>query len=90
MKHREIMWVELGVDIYDGDGRDEHSKYWIGYAAGDMDEGPIGDIVVLSADSFPPGTRIVISVPECPECRQESDLCDCGFDWDKWVKKEYA
>lgn len=59
------------------------------------------DILELDAKTFPPGTRVIISVPDCPECFESADFafdgrtmtmgkCSCGFDWNKWAQNEYS
>jgi hypothetical protein len=87
---RPVMWAELKVDLYDGPNCDQHRLYWDGYADGDKDGGPIGTTLTLEAATFPPGTKIRISVPICPKCGETSETCECGFDWKQWAENKYA
>lgn len=96
------MWAEMRPDCYGGSEFDSHIPGWHTYGEGDK-EGTDGEKeIVLAASVFPPGTRVVISEPVCPECdfpripRTENneirfpDLCDCGFDWKSWTEGNYG
>lgn len=55
----------------------------------------------LEAMSLPPGTRVIIEIPECPECgdsalqdepgegEMEWPDCQCGFSWSKWARNRW-
>lgn len=57
----------------------------------------------MPAQQHPPGTRVTIEVPCCPECGDPADIngsdgtmhkewpdCDCGFSWSKWVRDNFS
>lgn len=84
-RYREIMRAEQSPDMYAGENCDEMRSRWVGSADGDKDgDGEIGPEIVLDAGTFPPGTRVRVEMPECPQCRTPRELCDCGFDWASW------
>ena len=98
--YRETMWAEMKPDLYDGENCDQLLPEWDAYADGDK-EGDRIDIIEFAAKTFPPGTKVTISEPLCPNCRETrsyddislksfADKCDCGFDWKTWVEKLYA
>lgn len=99
MKYIEVMWAEQYPDIYSGSNCDEIKADWCTSELGGK-EGPTGGMneIGLRADTFPPGTRVTISVPVCPECGESSELafhckndrCDCGFDWKSWITDKYS
>lgn len=89
-KRREIMWCELKVDCYNGPCCNEHRHVWHGFGDGDKDGGEIGELLMLAATGFPAGTKIVISIPVCPECGEDAELCRCGFDWHSWAEERYS
>lgn len=101
---QETMWAEMKPDIYVGPNCDRHKPEWEVYADGDMDSDKL-TMLKLSARLFPPGTKIVISEPVCPNCGERREPknpgrgasapnyagpCRCGFDWDSWVEGEYS
>lgn len=87
---RQIMWAEVKVDCYHGANCDQHRPYWYGYADGDKEGGSMPGPVTLDVTSFPPGTKVTISVPVCQQCGETSETCSCGFDWRKWAEERYA
>lgn len=104
IKHQETMWAEMKPDVYGGKNCDKIIPRWETHADGDM-ESDTTETVTLSARTFPPGTKITISEPLCPDCgipripafptnkRNQpvfSGPCECGFDWDKWVLDQYS
>ena len=90
MDRKDIMWAEIKVDCYDGKECDRHRKYWNAYADGDMQDENISGNLEISLDQYPPGTKVIISIPECPECDETSDTCSCGFDWKNWAEEQYS
>ncbi len=99
MKYREVMSIEQAPCVYDGPNFDEHRPNWLinEVGAGEVDFGG-ADLSAMKANCFPAGTKIVITVPLCPECEAPADLghfaeskkCDCGFDWKEWTENEYS
>ena len=94
MEYQEIMWAEAKPDVYDGENCDQIRPLWEAYADGDMDSDTFDHSIELCCKTFPPGTKVVISVPCCPECGQQVEMCrtdeGCEFDWDEWVQNEYS
>jgi len=87
---KEIMWGEIKVDIYTGPKCDQHKPYWNVYYEDDKEDDNSKDDLVLSIETLPPGTKVVVSVPICPKCDQEQETCNCGFDWKEWIEGEYG
>lgn len=96
VKYIEVMWAEQAPDVYDGPNCDQHRPDWRTNELGSKspDEGGM-DVLTLKAEHFPAGTKIVISVPQCPECgddaqSQHDGKCVCGFDWKGWTNDQYS
>ncbi|WP_353979412.1 hypothetical protein [Salinicola endophyticus] len=60
-------------------------------------EGDLGayrlDEISLAAETFPPGTKVLVMVPSCPTpgCSLHADhaeggVCECGYDWQAWAE----
>ena len=99
MKYLEVMWAEQAPDVYDGPECDQHKPDWRTNELGSKEPDSSGmDLIELKADNWPAGTKIVISVPLCPDCGESAELgglasdkkCDCGFDWKGWANNEYS
>lgn len=102
MKYRETQWAEMKPDTYAGDSCDEIKPRWEGYAEGDKGDPDTFDPMTLAARTFPPGTRVTVEVPVCPQCEMwdadyalnhqtgEMGKCECGFDWQEWTRDTYA
>lgn len=94
MRYKKIMWAEMKPNIYAGDTCDQIEHRWEAYADGDMDSEVLTQPITLCPKAFPAGTKISISVPECPKCGQEVELCKsnefCDFNWEEWVLNEYS
>ncbi|WIX32530.1 hypothetical protein QO259_17225 [Salinicola sp. JS01] len=94
IRYQETMWAEMKPDIYGGESCDQHVPAWECKAEGDMDvERGLKDIE-FSASAFPPGTKIVVSLPCCPDCGldagfSQNGACECGFDWKAWAEERY-
>lgn len=96
----DVYEAEQHPDVYSGPGCDEHAPCWWAWAAGDKDpEGPIGVALQFDATHFPPGTKVIVQVPCCPDCGEDarydpvSDTfpnCDCGFSWFEWADARYS
>lgn len=101
---RETMHATMHPDMYGGKGCDELVPRWWCYADGDKDGDYEHRPLKLDAKLFPPGTRVSVREPVCPECGDARSpilptpakppyfdpKCDCGFDWDAWVANEYS
>jgi hypothetical protein len=90
LDYHQIMWAEQKPDFYAGPTCDQQKPGWDCYAEGDMDSESGLEVIELAARTFPPGTKIVVSVPICPECSEQVELCDCGFDWESWARDQYS
>lgn len=99
LKYYTIMRAEQKPDVYAGRHCNTHKPRWIGSGDGDKDgDTDVGDRkgrILLDPNTFPAGTKIVISVPLCPTCGDDADSaylkkCSCGFDWKQWADNEYA
>ena len=93
MQYRKTMWAEMFPDVYGGPFCDEHEGRWNIFADGDKDDEFTHDDLVLDPKTFPPGTKIVISVPVCPECHDTMEMHNdsiCNFDWKKWTEETYG
>jgi hypothetical protein len=87
------MRAERTADIYCGENCDEHRPLWRTSCDGDRGESEDSDNIVLSPQAFPPGTKITISLPVCPECHTDSECCQsshCSFDWKEWTENMYS
>jgi len=103
-KMRETMWAEMKPNCYGGEACDKIVPQWDAYADGDMDSDDGLTVLRLSARTFPPGTKVVISEPCCPDCGETREpiyptpkrgplyagKCQCGFDWDNWTLEQYS
>ena len=98
--YRETQWAEMKPDCYAGESCDEIAPRWEGFADGDMD-GDTFDPITMAARTFPPGTRVVVSEPQCPQCQTPAGFalnhetgqmgaCECGFDWVQWTREQYG
>jgi hypothetical protein len=101
---RETMWAEMKPDCYGGQNCDQIRPRWECYAAGDMESEDGLKTISLAARTFPPGTRVVVQEPVCPQCGETrsikypppkrgplfDDKCDCGFDWKAWTLEQYS
>ena len=94
MNFRTIQEARMEPDLYAGNLCDEVRPRWMSY---DEKEGQteIDGNIELDPSTFPPGTRILIQVPECPECGLNAEFatsgkCDCGFNWNAWRDNQYS
>lgn len=98
----EIMRAEMRPDCYAGPNCDERAAKWRCSSEGDKgDKGDNADmdVIEIASETFPPGTRVSVSIPVCPDCNLPSDHamdgttmgpCPCGFDWVKWAEGQYS
>ena len=101
---RETMWAEMKPYCYGVVRCDRIVPQWDAYADGDMESDDGLKVLRLAARTFPPGTRVVISEPCCPNCGEVRSAiypppkrgplfppkCDCGFDWEAWTVDRYS
>lgn len=99
-----VMWFTMEPDVYGGKSCDKIVPRWKCFADGDKDSDHQTAPLKLDARLFPPGTKITVTVPACPECGEPQALkyptpkrgpvfvskCRCGFDWDEWTRNEYS
>ena len=94
MEYFTIMRAEQKPDVYGGKECDEHIPMWEAYAEGDMESEHSTEPLTLDPKSFPPGTRIIIEEPVCPECHCAASVCmevgECDFDWKEWADNLYS
>lgn len=64
---KETGWATQTPDVYGGPKCDRVVPAWTGFFLGDKDE-DIGPTLTLKATQFPPGTKITIAEPTCPQC----------------------
>lgn len=98
------MWFEQSPDCYGGKTCDQIVPRWHCYADGDKDSDYQYEPLRLDARSFPPGTKITVTEPTCPDCGETRSLkfpapkrgslfmdkCSCGFDWNGWTLDQYS
>lgn len=104
IKRRETMHAEMKPDVYDGPNCDQVRPRWWTYADGDKEGGFEHEPLTLDARLHPPGTRISVMEPVCPNCDETRESiipppatgpcfkskCRCGFDWDNWTGEQYS
>lgn len=90
---KTIMWAEQKPDLYSGPNLDQIRHTFECFCEGDMQQEWV-DIISLDSSSFPPGTKIIIQIPECPKCGSDIETCKnddfCDFDWNLWVMEKYS
>lgn len=104
IKTETTMWATLKADCYGGDDCDTIVPVWNVYADGDKQDDDLSGAIELDPRHFAPGTRITVEEPVCPECGDTRFIdtitdpdnphfpthCDCGFDWDAWVRNTFG
>lgn len=73
-KYREVMRAELRIDCYAGRNCDQLRPYWNAFAEGDKQDDDVLEAIRLEPRHFPPGTKITVSVPCCPQCGEPNDV----------------
>lgn len=96
MEFTETERIRQEPDVYDGPNFDQHRPRWITSYPKEGDDEIEGN-VILAAEDFPPGTRIIIQEPICPKCGEIYENCmvrggdnPCDFDWKQWVDETYS
>lgn len=74
MRYHAVMTAELRPDVYAGDGCDEVRARWEGYCDGDKEGGEIDGDIKLDPTMFPPGTKVTVEAPCCPECGAPAEV----------------
>jgi hypothetical protein len=104
IEYRATQWAEMKPDVYAGDSCDQVEPRWEVSSEGDMGGSDTLETVELDARTFPPGTKITIEEPVCPQCGDLPEPifpipeggplyagpCSCGFDWDAWTRDQYS
>ncbi len=90
-------------DCYDGKTCDKLRPRWMTSYPKEGDE-EYGELLHIDLDArmMPPGTKVIIQIPVCPECGDPADMltpnkrrrkwcnCGCGFSWAKWAEQKYS
>lgn len=71
MHHKTIMEAEVKADCYSGENCDEVRKYFEMYCSGDMDSDRSTDDITIALKDLPPGAKVTVEYPCCPDCGQE-------------------
>lgn len=104
IKLHESMWFTMSPDCYGGKSCDKIVPRWHCYADGDKDSDHQREPLKFDARRFPPGTKIIVQEPACPECMEVrspiyptpkrgplfAPKCSCGFNWDEWTLNEFS
>lgn len=96
------MWADHKPNCYGGESCDQIVPQWELHVV-DERGGDVEKSVTLDAKHFPPGTRITIEEPLCPECKSPREIsrvendthvyedeCNCGFDWQSWTLSQFS
>jgi len=95
----EIMRAEMHPDVYAGPNCEGLKPKWRCSCENDMGDNADLDGIALASTAFPPGTKVSVRVPVCPDCNLSADHamigntigpCRCGFDWVKWAEGRYS
>ena len=106
IERKNFSWAELRPDCYAGDSCEEIAPRWYAETEGDMSPEEGIQSLDFPAHLFPPGTKITVEVPVCPQCHEmpmpypmpgskKSDYirqcrCGCGFDWEAWAIDRFS
>lgn len=92
LKYQTVHETEQRPDVYAGPNCDQIEPRWIGNVDGEgwVEVGLPDGSIAFMPEHFPPGTRVIVQEPECPECAEIASLCSCGFDWEQWARIEYS
>lgn len=84
--------AEMHPNVYGGEECDEIIPMWKSYFEGDKEGDHSKDDLVFDPSLYPPGTKIIIKEPVCPECQDIKEFCsdDCKFDWKEWTLNKYS
>jgi len=64
----DMMTAEVEADVYAGDNCDEVTKHFRTYCKDDMDADTNTDDIIISLKDLPPGAKILVRYPCCPDC----------------------
>jgi hypothetical protein len=99
MEYRETMEAMQKPDVFDGPNHDQHRPQWVGETEGGRDGSEaIEGNIELAPHTFPPGTKVSICEPVCPDCDEVPTLsgqsgewkCGCDFDWKQWAEEQFS
>jgi hypothetical protein len=98
IEHHQTMRAELAPDVYAGEQFDQIAHQWKTSCDGDMGDSGTLDTITLDANMFPPGTKVIVEEPLCPDCKETRapgdgawlTKCNCGFDWEAWTIDQYS
>lgn len=68
ISYRATQWATMKPDVYGGPKCDQIVPRWHVYAEGDKDSDYIRGALKLDGRTFPPGTKVTIQEPVCPDC----------------------
>ena len=68
MLHSPIMQSKVMADVYSGENCDEVTTYFNTYCSGDMSDDNHKDDIIITLKDLPPGTKITVEYPCCPDC----------------------
>lgn len=99
INRHEVTWYEVNVDVYESD----RPKSFEAYCDGDMDSDNLTGDIVIKLPELPPGARVSVKYPCCPECGDvradnlcsrevvgHATECECGFDWVNWENDHFS
>ncbi len=91
--YKTTMWAEMSPDLYFGDKCSGVKPRFEISCEGDMGS-KYSDTITFNASDLPPGATILIQLPCCPICGQDTGTCkadeDCDFDWIVWRDGKYS
>jgi hypothetical protein len=65
---RTLMRSEVKPDCYDGETCDQIKNRFETYCEGDKDSDTHRDDLVIRVDELPPGAKVLVQYPCCPDC----------------------
>jgi hypothetical protein len=67
IERQTIFWAEVEADIYQPEGK-LPTKHFHAHAEGDKDSDRNEHDIIFKVSNLPPGARITLSYPNCPNC----------------------
>ena len=92
LEYKVVGTAEMSPNVYGGEESNEIIPMWKSYFEGDKNEEHSRDDLVFNPSTYPPGTKITIKEPVCPECHVTKYFCDeeCSFNWQEWILNQYS